>query len=760
MKYIYTLLVCLFLPILSWSQDYSSNWEGLFSYYNIVDVHTSGNRVFAAAKNSVFSYNVASKELNKYSTINGISGENISAIHYSTNYNLLVVGYETGLINVYNYRTGKALQVIDITEKQTVSPNKRRINDFFEIENQLFISTNYGISVYSLSNLEFGDTYFIGDTGSQLEVRQLIINNNTIYAATQGGSVRYASLDNPNLIDFSQWQQTSGAENIKNIIEFNDKIYAVSNANAIAELQNNSLSFVTQFNGNVTNLAVTSTTLLVTYKYKVEAYNNQFNRTLNINSFEFSPNFSSAVLINNQIFIGDQSLGLIYTSINTPNAFNYVSPQGPLLNNAFNMETIPNELWITFGEYSSLLNPYPLNSRGVSHLINDEWINLSVEHLQHARSIVEVTIDPTDHKHVFLSSFIDGLVELQDHQVINFYRESNSNLESFDPGSGDLRIDGTTFDSNNDLWIANSKSDGGLAKLKNNSTTIQVYDISNIISNPPATLGLTKIVGNNSGNLFIGSSEDGVVGFETSTQTFAKVSGGEADGNLPENYIKTLALDNNNQLWIGTVRGLRVLFNPNSMFTDNNVAAQEIIILDEDGVAQELLANVSITDIEVDGNNNKWIATESGAFYLSANGQETIYQFTTANSPIPSNNVNDIEVDDSSGEVYIGTEKGIVVFKGSATASQETFDKVRAFPNPVRPNYSGMVTIDGLMENANVKITDIEGNLVYEEVSQGGSIQWDTRAFGKYKVASGVYMVLITSDDQLQTKVTKIMVIR
>ena len=260
--------------------------------------------------------------------------------------------------------------------------------------------------------------------------------------------------------------------------------------------------------------------------------------------------------------------------------------------------------------------------------------------------------------------------------------------------------------------------------------------------------------------MYFGSSEDGVIGFNPSTQSFGEVNGGEGSGNLPDNFVRTLALDNNNQLWIGTSRGLRVLFGPSAMFTNTDLEAQEIIILDDDGVAQELLANVSITDIEVDGNNNKWIATESGAFYLSSNGQETIYNFTTANSPIPSNNVNDIEVDGSSGEVYIGTEKGIVVFKGTATSAQEDFENVRAFPNPVRPNYSGMVTIDGLMENANVKITDIEGNLVYEEVSQGGSIQWDTRAFGKHKVASGVYLVLITSADQLQTKVTKIMVIR
>ena len=169
----------------------------------------------------------------------------------------------------------------------------------------------------------------------------------------------------------------------------------------------------------------------------------------------------------------------------------------------------------------------------------------------------------------------------------------------------------------------------------------------------------------------------------------------------------------------------------------------------------------SITDIEVDGSNNKWISTAtSGVFYLSSNGQETLLRFTKDNSPLPSNNVQDIAIDDLSGRVYFATVNGLVAFEGTSTAPRETLENVYAFPNPVRPNFTGNVTIDGLTANANVKITDIEGNLVFETTSEGGSVLWDTTAFGKYRVASGVYMVLITSEDNLETKITKIMVVR
>ena len=178
-------------------------------------------------------------------------------------------------------------------------------------------------------------------------------------------------------------------------------------------------------------------------------------------------------------------------------------------------------------------------------------------------------------------------------------------------------------------------------------------------------------------------------------------------------------------------------------------------------MAQELLFQQSVTDIEVDGSNNKWIATaSSGVFYLSSNGQETLLRFTKDNSPLPSNNVQDIAIDDSTGRVYFATTKGLVAYEGTATEGRDDLAGAYAFPNPVRPDFKGSVTIDGLSSGATVKITDVTGNLVHEATSQGGSVLWDTSAFGRYKVASGVYFVLITAQDAIETKVLKIMIVR
>jgi hypothetical protein len=236
---------------------------------------------------------------------------------------------------------------------------------------------------------------------------------------------------------------------------------------------------------------------------------------------------------------------------------------------------------------------------------------------------------------------------------------------------------------------------------------------------------------------------------------------GSDSGNLPIQDARTVVIDKRNQLWIGTRKGLRVLPSIDRFSQDGQISTNAIIIEDEDGVAQELLYEQAVNDICVDGANNKWIGTvDSGVFMVSSDGQETIHHFTTSNSPLPSNAVNDIEINGTTGEVYIATDKGLVSFKGVNTDPKDNLSNVYVYPNPVRPGFSGTVKIANLVDKANVKIADIAGNLVFEKIAEGGTVEWDTTAFGKYRVASGVYMIFIATDDGSETKVKKVMVVR
>jgi hypothetical protein len=232
------------------------------------------------------------------------------------------------------------------------------------------------------------------------------------------------------------------------------------------------------------------------------------------------------------------------------------------------------------------------------------------------------------------------------------------------------------------------------------------------------------------------------------------------DGNLPSISVRCVAVDNKNQLWIGTTRGLRIIPSVDTFVNETDIQTKSIIILEND-LAQELFYDQFIIDIAVDGANRKWVSiAESGVYLVSSNGQETIYHFTKDNSPLPSNNINDIEIDGVTGEVFFATDKGLVSFKGTSTNASDDLNSVYVYPNPVRPEYTGTVKIANLTNKATVKITDIEGNLVFETTSEGGTIEWDTTAFGKYKVASGVYMILVSAQDGVETTIRKVMIIR
>jgi hypothetical protein len=254
---------------------------------------------------------------------------------------------------------------------------------------------------------------------------------------------------------------------------------------------------------------------------------------------------------------------------------------------------------------------------------------------------------------------------------------------------------------------------------------------------------------------------DGIIGFnENYNNLFKTIKDGPDTGNLPIVDAKVVAIDTRNQMWIGTRKGLRILSSVDNFLTTTQLTTTPIIIVEEN-LAQELLYEQSIIDIVVDGANNKWIGTaDSGVFLVSSDGQKTIYHFTLSNSPLPSNTINDIDINGTTGEVFIATTKGMVSFKGTSTDANENLNNVYVYPNPVRPEFIGTVKISGLIDKATIKITDIEGNLVYETISEGGTIEWDTTAFGKYKVASGVYMIFISAKDGVETKVKKVMIIR
>lgn len=764
MRYLFSLLFFLGSFGIATAQNFEDQWTGHFSYVSIQAISQGNDRIYAAAENAVFSYDLSTQEIETVSTIEGLSGELISTIYYSENFNVLVIGYENGLIEVVRDGDDDILTVVDILNKPTIPPNRKRINQLNEYEGNLYISASFGISVFNLAALEFGDTYFIGDAGGQVLVQQTAVVPPFIYAATIGDGLRRARIASDNLIDFQEWGVFSGATWV-GVQELGGEIFA-ARRNEIFRISSGTQSLAT-LSEDIIGFESFDDKLIVATSTRIMAYDVNFNQLATITTISGLDEFvvQSGFAFENFLYVGTAEQGLYQVPFGSSQGTQLL-PDGPLFNSSFSIDASPGQVWVNFGDVTVSFNPFPLTEKGISNLREGTWTNISYDELtetlgKEANDLVRVQINPNDANEVYMSSFQRGILQIEDQTPIKMFDETNSSLQitDDDPAFG-IRIFGIDYDNQGNLWAVQAKDQRGLIRItpEGQLQQVNISDIFNF-NNPP--LALTEVETTRENYVFFGTVSDGLVGYDPGSGQFDKIGTELGNGNLPNSTIRSLAIDNNNRLWIGTLQGLRVLFNPGSFFEENaNTDTQAIIIL-EDGVPQELLFEQTVTDIEVDGSNNKWIATaSSGVFYLSPNGQETLLRFTKDNSPLPSNNVQDIAIDDFTGVVYFATVNGLVAYNGSATAPRDNLENVYAFPNPVRPNFTGNVTIDGLTANANVKITDITGNLVFETTSEGGSVLWDTTAFGKYKVASGVYLVIITGEDAIETKVAKIMVVR
>ncbi len=760
----WALALLITFPFLANAQNFEESWKGHFSYVSIKDISQGDNKIFVGAENAVFTYDLSTQQIKTLSTVNGLSGDFITTLHYSQEYGLLIIGYENGLIEIIKNGEENILKVVDILEKQTIPPDRKQINNFNEYNGKIYISTQYGISVYDLARLEFGDTYFIGDGGAQIDIVQTVVQEPYIFAASSSNGMRRAFVADDNLIDYQNWTTIING-GFRAAEKLGNELYASNRSNAILRFtEQGTTNVVANFNSEVMKFRLADNLLTITTKNSIQAYSEGFVPEAAVNNvLNFDLDLLSGYGFGSNFYLGTVEEGLLIVPFGTMQA-TQVLPNGPIRNKPFALDALPGQLWVSFGETTRDFDPYPLSRFGVSHLKDTLWTNISYEDLSSAvggepTDLIKVTINPQAPNEVFMSSFQKGLLKIVDEVPTILYDETNSPLDRIFFGTADagIRLFGSQFDNQGNLWFLQSKTDEGLIKLTPNGQ-FQKIDVSDVF-NPADDLALTKLAISRENYIFFGTYKNGVIGYNPTADTFNKV--GENEGNLPSNSVRALAFDKQNRLWIGTLTGLRVLFSPGSFFEQGTTPQAQSIIILEDDVPQELLFEQSITDIEVDGSNNKWVATAtSGVFYLSPNGQETLLRFTKDNSPLPTNNVQDVAIDPFTGVVYFATTQGLVAYKGTATSPSDNLENVHAFPNPVRPGFNGNVTIDGLTAQANVKITDITGNLVFEETSEGGSILWDTTAFGKYKVRSGVYLVLVTTEDNVETKVSKIMIIR
>ncbi len=776
-------VVAVFLFFLAFNNfaqtDFSSSWEDFYSYNNVKDFIKVDDKIYAIVDNAVFIYDVVTRETEKLSSIQGLSGEDTSSIYFDSTFERLVIGYETGLIEVVDKQGN--IKISNDIERLSITGEKR-INHIAAFGNKLYLATPFGIVVYDIESLQFGDTYFIGNGSTEVFIYQIEVLQETIYAATPQG-IFSADANNPNLIDFNNWRQPQGSfiGDFKTIEAFNNELYtSLSNGFYKINLPGSIQLISTLTVGNIINLKASDEYITVCTQTHAFAYDSALNVQFTaMSSSELTFSAQAAFAENGIIYIGTVGLGILERSFSANSAYIEVHPKGPSSNDVFSITAQNNNLWVVYGGYDGAFTP--LGKAGdFSRFDGEEWINTPYNASFPALDLVNITLDPNQENRAYLSSWgqngpenvpaTGGLLVVENDEPVSFLNQTNSGLESImvpsNPDYRSIRVNGTAFDNQGNLWVTNALIDNRLKKLSTNGTW-SGFDLTSILSTDD--FGLTELIVDRTGTVWIGTRNNGLLAFnETGNRKRALVNQLNR-GSLPDLAVTTVANDRNNRLWIGTKKGMVVFSNTGGVFEASSYDAAPVII-EDDGIPKKLLGDQAINSIAIDGADNKWFGTDTGGVLgTNPSGQETLFNFNKNNSPLPSDRIFKIKVDDANGKVYFATDKGIVAFNNNVAPFGDSLGEVYAYPNPVRKEHS-FVTIDGrndtnLPRGTNVKILDASGRLVHEtnvvegQELKGGKVVWDKTNLSGRKVASGVYIVLLSLPDKSETSMTKIAII-
>lgn len=753
--------------------DFSTNWEDFYSYNNVKDFVKIEDKIYAITDNAAFIYDVNTQNINKISSVHGLSGKETTSIYYSQATNKFIIGYQSGLIEIIDEK-GKISIANDI-ERLDITGQKQ-INHISEFEGFLYLSTPFGIVQYDIDKLNFGDTYYIDENSNPVFVNETVISENTIYAAAQKG-IYSANINDPNLIDFNNWLQPEGSllGNFLNITIFDEKVFT-SKGNTLYKIQSfNILQQISSFSQTIISLTSSLNYLTIGSNNSANVLNTSLQ---NIAEFlptpDYNFNLNTAYAENDNIYLGTKAFGILQKRF-TDLSYQEMHPSGPNSNQIFSITAQNDNLWVVFGGYDASYTP--LGRRfGFSHYNGvleekKQWANYNYNNNFSARDLVHVTIDPKAENKVYISSWSDGILVVENDEPLVLWNETNSDLEALDfpadPSYINIRIDGSAFDNQGNLWVANAWISNRLKKLNSNTGRGSSFDLSEIITNK--AFGLSELVIDKTGSVWIASRRNGALVFNESGNRKRALITEPTKGSLPDLNVRTLAIDRNNRIWIGTQKGLVVFSDAAGLFEAPIYDASPIII-EDDGVPKKLLGDQPVNSIAIDGAENKWFGTDTGGVLgTNPSGNETLFNFNKDNSPLPSNRILKIKVDNSTGKVFFATDKGIVAFNNNVAPFGETLGEVYAYPNPVKKQHE-FVTIDGrkgthLPRGTNVKILDAAGRLVHEtnvEIGQelkGGKVIWNKTNLAGGKVASGVYIVLLTSPDKSETSSTKIAII-
>ena len=690
-------------------------WRAHFSNESIQQV-IKGDQLYVASSNQVIQID-AKKQVTYLNTTTGLHAIGIHKLAWHPIENQLVIAYKNSRLDIVQ---GDQITLIDDIQTSNLYADKT-INDLIVFNNNAYLSCNFGIVVIDLLKKEIKETLFPNNNRQTVKVLKTLTFQNKLFALTEDGIWSTTMGQN------SSWmpENTMGILGIQNMFVFKNQLY-FNNQQKVYAYKSNIAAY--QINaGKIETILADEAQIFAGITYENKGALIQLNSNLNNTVL-----IDSSVLVKpigllkdaNTIWVADFSKGLYEKNEQSK----WVALGGPLSDasggNAFSSH--------------QLLMSYGANKMGISTLNENGWSNFNQVQNLNIQYVEAVSIDPID------QSWWIGMGE----QLIHVDPDKKTIEQALpNPTIGAIKS-------------IQQKADGRIFLLKEGFGIIakegNKWNSYPIQTGYPATNLKKLIAGNNDLSWVIGPKQQGILLFQkqNNQSIWRQLNTGKGSGNLPSMEVTAIAEDKDETIWVGTNNGI-ALFQCNNI---NEACDAYLPIVEGNGFNGYLFQKETIHCISVDGANRKWIGTNNGAWLIGKDGTEVLQHFTTENSPLPNDTVVSIGIEPTDGDVFFFTENEIISYKGTATESVATQNKIKIYPNPVAPDYNGSILIKNLVNNALVKITDLNGQLMTQTRAIGGQAIWNGKDQYQHKVASGIYLIFVRDDAGNEKAVGKIMI--
>lgn len=748
--------LCLFLSVLvSTAQEPPApigQWREHLPYNSAIDLAAGNSRIFCATPYSLFTVQYDEPVIERFSRVTGLSETGISTICMNEAKDKLLVAYTNSNIDLLS--AGRIYNIPDIKRENT--PGDKSVYHVFPRQNRFYLATGLGVIVVDATKNEINDTWLIGNGGNPVKVTGFSMDAGYYYAATAEGLKKAALNSNP--ADYRNWQTIAGTAAVVQVMNINGSMI-LQQQDSLFIQNGNTWTLFYRDGWPLVNVTVSENKLLLAERQPsgisrvvILDASGTVNRVLDNTGAVSSPR--KAVLVNGEPWVADQFAGL--SRITNSNAYANYSPGSPQSTGGGEMLVTNGIFYSTAGAVNAAWN-YQYNGDGLFVLKENSWTNINRYRYPAIDSLLDyicLAYDKRDAS-IWAGSFGGGLLQLKEGPAFTVYKQAVLDVTVGDPGS--YRVAGLCFDTENNLWVSNFGATQPLKVRKADGSWKSFAVPFSLFENALAQI----IVDDNGYKWIVSPLGNGLLVFDhgnsidnTGDDRWRKLSNASTNGNLPAANATCIAKDKSGFIWVGTTDGVGVFQCPGEIFAAGCNAVWPVV--PNGNFAGYLFKGEEVNSIAVDGADRKWIATKNGVFLVDATGEKVLVRFTETNSPLLSNDVKKITIDGKTGEVFFATLKGICSYRSDATAGGTTNEEVLVFPNPVPPGFAGTIAIRGLVNNAIVKITELDGKLVYQTRALGGQATWNGRNYRGQKISSGVYLVLVQEEGSKERTATKI----